>query len=84
VITVGDSGQGIPSDFLPFVFDRFRQGEQGTTRNHTGLGLGLSVVRHLVELHGGSVSVDSKGAGKGSTFTVRLPLRFSEQRAKSA
>ena len=74
-IVVRDNGQGIPSDFLPFVFDRFRQAQQGTARQHTGLGLGLAVVRHLVELHGGSVAVDSAGVGTGATFTVRLPVR---------
>jgi signal transduction histidine kinase len=72
-ITVRDSGQGIPRKFLPFVFDRFRQAEQVTSRQHGGLGLGLAVVRHLVELHGGSVSADSPGEGLGASFVVRLP-----------
>jgi PAS domain S-box-containing protein len=73
-ITVKDTGAGIRPDFLPFVFDRFRQGDQSTTRVHGGLGLGLSIVRHLVELHGGTVRVESEGEGRGSTFMVELPL----------
>src|SRR3989442_13876054 len=78
-IAVSDSGQGISRDFLPFVFDRFRQADSTSTRLHGGLGLGLAIVRHLVELHGGSVKVDSPGEGKGATFTVTLPLRASAQ-----
>jgi signal transduction histidine kinase/DNA-binding response OmpR family regulator len=73
-IVVSDTGQGISSDFLPFVFDRFRQADSSSTRRHDGLGLGLAIVRHLAELHGGSVSVASKGENKGSTFTITLPL----------
>jgi PAS domain S-box-containing protein len=73
-IAVIDTGQGIHSDFLPHVFDRFRQADQKITRQHGGLGLGLSIVRHLVELHGGTVRADSEGEGKGSTFTVTLPV----------
>ncbi len=73
-IRVRDSGQGIPQDFLPYIFDRFRQGDTGTNRSHGGLGLGLSIVRHLAEIHGGSVAAKSDGPGKGATFTVRLPL----------
>ncbi len=72
-IIVTDSGGGIPREFLPYVFDRFRQSEGGTTRQHGGLGLGLAIVRHLVELHGGTVHADSAGEGKGSTFRVVLP-----------
>jgi signal transduction histidine kinase len=72
-ITVSDTGQGISRDFLPHAFERFRQAESGLTRAHGGLGLGLAIVRHLVELHGGTVSASSQGAGKGATFTVRLP-----------
>ena len=73
-IVVSDTGCGISSDFVPFVFDRFRQGEAGTTRQHGGLGLGLAIVRHLVELHGGVVRVESAGLGHGAAFTVTLPL----------
>jgi PAS domain S-box-containing protein len=72
-IAVSDSGVGIQPAFLPYVFDRFRQADGSTTRRHGGLGLGLSIVRHLVELHGGSVSAASAGPGKGSRFEVVLP-----------
>jgi signal transduction histidine kinase/DNA-binding response OmpR family regulator len=73
-IVVSDTGQGISAEFLPHVFDRFRQADGTTTRTHGGLGLGLAIVRHLVELHGGTVRADSPGAGQGATFTVNLPL----------
>jgi PAS domain S-box-containing protein len=73
-ISVTDTGQGIKRDFLPFVFDRFRQADSTTTRQHGGLGLGLAIARHLVEIHAGTISAESPGEGKGSTFTVRLPL----------
>ncbi len=72
-ITVSDNGKGIEPDFLPFVFDRFRQADQATTRRHGGLGLGLSIVRQLVEMHGGTIRVESKGEGKGSNFIINLP-----------
>jgi PAS domain S-box-containing protein len=72
-IIVSDSGVGISKEFLPHVFDRFRQGDASTTRIHGGLGLGLSIVHQLVDLHGGSVAVHSEGEGKGATFTINLP-----------
>jgi NO-binding membrane sensor protein with MHYT domain/CheY-like chemotaxis protein len=74
VIRVVDSGIGIAPDFLPYVFDRFRQQDASITRKHGGLGLGLSIVKQLVELHGGTIAVDSGGDGAGAVFTVRLPL----------
>lgn len=74
-IQVSDTGQGISSEFLPYVFDRFRQEDGSQTRSNTGLGLGLSIVRYLVELHGGTIDAESLGEGQGATFTVRLPLR---------
>lgn len=73
-ISVRDSGKGIDPSFLPFVFDRFRQADSTSTRAHGGLGLGLSIVRHLVELHGGRVRAESAGEGMGATFTVDLPI----------
>lgn len=73
-ITVADTGQGITSEFLPFVFDRFRQADSTSTRQHGGLGLGLAIARHLVEIHGGSIAARSSGESEGATFTVRLPL----------
>ena len=73
-IVVSDTGQGILPDFLPHVFDRFRQADQKTSRQHGGMGLGLAIVRHLVEMHGGNVQASSEGEGKGATFTVMLPI----------
>lgn len=73
-IKVSDTGRGIRANLLPHIFDRFRQADSTTTREHGGLGLGLAIVRHLVELHGGTVRADSRGEGDGSTFTVKLPL----------
>ena len=69
-----DTGIGIAPDFLPHIFERFRQADSGTTREHGGLGLGLAIVRHLVELHGGTIHAASGGRDQGSTFRVRLPL----------
>jgi PAS domain S-box-containing protein len=81
-ISVSDTGSGISPEFLPLVFDRFRQADQSTTRAHGGLGLGLAIVRHLVELHGGTVRAESHGEGKGATFTVMLPLLTVYQAAE--
>ena len=78
-VSVRDNGQGISPQFLPYVFERFRQGDSTTTRRIGGLGLGLAIVRHLVELHGGEVRVDSEGKGRGSTFTFTLPVADSKQ-----
>jgi signal transduction histidine kinase len=74
VVAVSDTGRGIPEDLLPFIFEPFRQAEGAQRRTHTGLGLGLAIVRHVVELHGGSVHVASEGSGRGATFSVRLPV----------
>jgi signal transduction histidine kinase len=73
-LSVEDTGKGIATDFLPHVFDRFRQADSTTTRNYGGLGLGLAIVRHLVELHGGTVSAESGGEGQGATFSTTFPL----------
>ena len=74
-ITVTDTGRGIKAEDLPFIFDRFRQADSSSTRRFTGLGLGLALVKHLVELHGGQVSAESLGEGQGASFIVRLPVR---------
>jgi PAS domain S-box-containing protein len=74
-IQVSDQGQGISAGFLPYVFDRFRQADSTTQRKHGGLGLGLSIVKHIVEMHGGTVQAQSAGEGHGATFTVNLPVR---------
>ncbi len=73
-LTVSDTGQGIEAEFLPHVFERFTQADTTSTRQHSGLGLGLGITRHLVELHGGTIAVYSDGGGKGSTFVVSLPI----------
>lgn len=78
-ITVSDTGRGIDPEFLPHVFDRFRQADQTSTRAHGGLGLGLSIVQQLVELHGGTVHAESAGAGRGATFVVQLPVMVSRR-----
>jgi PAS domain S-box-containing protein len=82
-ISVSDTGIGISSDFLPYVFDRFRQADSSSTRLHGGLGLGLAIVRHLVELHGGNINVESPGKGQGATFTVKLPLLNNQDKKTS-
>jgi signal transduction histidine kinase/CheY-like chemotaxis protein len=79
-IVIADTGQGISPEFLPFVFDRFRQADSTLTRAHGGLGLGLAIVWNLVEMHGGTVHADSPGEGLGATFTVKLPLRVVRER----
>jgi CheY-like chemotaxis protein len=73
-LCVADTGQGIAPEFLPYVFDRFRQAESAYTRKYSGLGLGLAIVRHIVEMHGGTVEARSEGLGHGARFTVLLPL----------
>jgi signal transduction histidine kinase/CheY-like chemotaxis protein len=80
-VVVRDTGAGISPAFLPYVFDRFRQGETSSTRAYGGLGLGLAIVRHLVELHGGVVQAESDGEGRGATFTVTLPMRAERRLA---
>jgi CheY-like chemotaxis protein len=79
LVDVSDTGAGMPASFLPALFERFRQADGSATRPYGGLGLGLAIVRHLVELHGGSVRGHSAGEGKGSTFTVRLPIHASQR-----
>jgi PAS domain S-box-containing protein len=76
-VTVTDTGEGISPEFLPYIFNRFQQGDGTTTRRHGGLGLGLAIARHLVEMHGGTIEAASEGVDKGSTFTVGIPLRSS-------
>jgi CheY-like chemotaxis protein len=80
-ITVSDTGAGIPAEFLPHVFDRFRQADAGIDRMSGGLGLGLAITRHLVELQGGRIFAASEGAGKGSTFRIELPRRIADTTA---
>jgi CheY-like chemotaxis protein len=80
VLTVEDTGTGIDPAFLPHVFERFRQHDSSTTRAHGGMGLGLAIVRHLVEAHGGTVRAESAGQGRGSSFVVTLPLRAGDAR----
>jgi signal transduction histidine kinase len=81
-IAVGDSGCGIDPAFLPYVFERFRQGDEGPKRTQGGLGLGLAIVRHIVDLHGGTVVAESEGIGKGSTFRLRLPFALSHSQGE--
>ena len=78
-MTIADTGEGIDAEVLPYVFDRFRQGNSGSTRTHMGLGLGLAIVKHIAEMHGGHVSVRSEGKGKGATFLLSLPAATRER-----
>ena len=82
-IVVSDSGDGMSPEFLPFVFDRFRQADSSSTRKQGGLGLGLAIARHLVEASGGTVRAESEGSGSGSTFVVKLPMMISRAPADS-
>jgi signal transduction histidine kinase len=84
VISVEDNGIGITTDFLPYVFDRFRQADGSATRRHGGLGLGMAIVRYLVELHGGTVSADSGGENQGATFTAAIPIRMPAATTESS
>lgn len=83
-ISVTDTGQGISREFMPYVFDRFSQADSTTTRHHGGLGLGLAIARHLVEIHGGTIRAESRGDGEGATFTITLPLIDSAPRTAEA
>jgi CheY-like chemotaxis protein len=84
-VEVSDTGEGIEADVLPFIFDRFRQGDSGMNRSHMGLGLGLAIVRHILEMHGGRAQVKSEGRGKGATFTLSLPaLEYERPEAAAA
>jgi signal transduction histidine kinase/CHASE1-domain containing sensor protein/CheY-like chemotaxis protein len=82
-VSVSDTGHGISKEFLPYVFDRFRQADSTTTRQHGGLGLGLAIARHLVEIHGGTIKAESGGEGRGATLTIRLPLIEATANVKS-
>jgi CheY-like chemotaxis protein len=82
-VVVGDSGLGIAPEFLPHVFERFRQADSSATRKHGGLGLGLAIVKQIVELHGGNVSVASAGLGQGAAFTISLPIAQESGRRRS-
>lgn len=77
-VTVSDTGKGIPAEFFPYLFDRFRQVDPSSTRQHGGLGLGLAIVREIVQIHGGTVTAESPGLGQGATFRVSLPIRLSQ------
>jgi signal transduction histidine kinase len=81
-IQVADTGIGIEAGFLPFVFERFRQADTSTTRHHGGIGLGLAVVKHLIGVMGGEISVESHGPSTGATFLVKLPAHGSEAAAR--
>jgi len=82
-IVVTDTGEGISKELLPYVFDRFRQGDSTSTRTHGGLGIGLALVRHLVDLHGGDVRAASEGVGRGASFIVTLPLASEQAESRA-
>jgi PAS domain S-box-containing protein len=82
-VVISDTGQGIAADVLPFIFDRFRQGDSTTTRGQGGLGLGLALAKHLVQLHGGTIEVHSAGKGRGATFVVKLPVAVAQMPEES-
>jgi PAS domain S-box-containing protein len=82
-LTISDTGEGIKAEFLPYIFDRFRQADSSITRVHGGLGLGMSIVRHLVELHGGKVEAESAGEGSGATFTITLPITIRQSKGRN-
>jgi CheY-like chemotaxis protein len=83
-ILVQDTGVGIATDFLPYVFDRFRQADSRSNRSHSGLGLGLAIARHLIEMHGGNIRAQSDGPGTGTTVLVRLPLASTDAQVMAA
>jgi CheY-like chemotaxis protein len=83
-LTIGDNGVGIPAEFLPYVFDRFRQADGSMTRQHGGLGLGLAIVREVTQAHGGQVRVESAGPGRGAAFTITLPIVPTDDSAEPA
>jgi CheY-like chemotaxis protein len=82
-LSVTDNGKGIAADFLPHVFDRFKQADGSTTRQHGGLGLGLAIAKNLVEMHGGTIEVRSDGLGRGATFVVRIPIAAMHHRTRT-
>ena len=83
-VLVKDTGQGIAAEFLPYIFDRFRQADPSTTREAWGLGIGLSIVKHLVELHGGLIEASSPGTDRGATFVIELPVIHRAEAVKLA
>jgi signal transduction histidine kinase/CheY-like chemotaxis protein len=83
-IAISDTGAGIKQEFIPYIFDRFTQADTTTARRHAGLGLGLAIVRHIIELHGGVVAAESEGVGQGATFRITLPVRALQIREQSA
>ncbi len=84
LLQVSDSGEGIDPESLPYIFDRFQQADRSYARKHGGLGVGLTLVKYLVEMHGGTVYAESEGVGKGSTFSIKLPIPALASRATAA